>query len=109
MPADPYRVQVTLDRLRAVVGSSARAAPAFNVVLAGGTKPMLSAQAVLADEVSGSSLWSLDEPAALLRGVDGGVLPVPESRPTSHRRPWLGSTRGCRLRRQGCPWPSRRT
>ena len=78
VPADPYRVQVTLDRLRAVVGSSAAVRSALSVVLAGGTKPMLSAQAVLANEVAGSSLWSLDEPAGLLRGVDGGVLPVPE-------------------------------
>lgn len=77
VPADPYRFQVTLDRLRSVIGSTDQRVSPLVVVLAGGTKPMLAAQAVLADEVDGSSLWSLDEPASVLRGVDGGVLPVP--------------------------------
>jgi hypothetical protein len=78
VPADPYRVQVTLERLRRAVASLDARPAMLSVVLAGGTKPMLAAQAVLADEMPGASLWSLDEPSGVLRGIDGRVLPVPE-------------------------------
>ena len=103
VPADPYRVQVTLDRLRAVVGSSAAGRSALSVVLAGGTKPMLSAQAVLATRwpARRCGLWT--SPPGCFGGSTGECSRCPSWRPTSHRRPWLGSTRGCRLRRQGCP------
>jgi hypothetical protein len=75
---DPYRVQGVLDRLHEVGSALDPGRGGLDVVLAGGTKPMLAAQAVFAGEVLDASLWSLDEPASVLRGMTGRVLPVTE-------------------------------